>query len=117
MNDLLLILQTRFAEQSFSSADFVTVTELGTETLEELVTAGWVETEDDQQYFLSNAALEYQVKRTKEVEDTLSLGELEGRIVGALERGKEVPWGKLAVAMWVFFIFMVLYSLAQAYLA
>jgi len=38
------------------------------------------------------------------------LGELEDRIVGVLEQGKSIPWWKVAVAMWLFFLFIVVYT-------
>ena len=117
MQDHIQKLRAHFSEDTFTVEDYKVFAEeagIGS-SLDALIDEGWVEEEDAGGYVLSNSALEYAPKSAGVVEDTLSLGELEEHIVGALEKGKEVPWGKLAVAMWAFFIFMILYTLAQAY--
>ena len=49
----------------------------------------------------------------KEDFEALGLGELEERIVEVLEQGKSVKWGKLALAMWLFFLFIVVYTIIE----
>jgi len=121
MHELVLKLQSEFGERSFSNEELLTwLGDQGVEmSLQELLEKGWVEFADQEdrseRLHLSNWVLEQKKGKDRVVEDTLSLGDLEERIVGALEQGKEVPWGKLALAMWVFFIAMILYTLAQAY--
>ena len=63
-------------------------------------------------YYLTPEILEYQ-KPSQEKYEALGLGELEERIVGVLEQGKSIPWGKVAVAMWLIFIFIVVYTIVE----
>ncbi|MDB9802314.1 hypothetical protein OAB84_00450 [Schleiferiaceae bacterium] len=63
-------------------------------------------------YYLTPEILEYQ-KPSQEKYEALGLGELEERIVGVLEQGKSIPWGKVAVAMWLFFLFIVVYTIVE----
>ena len=63
-------------------------------------------------YYLTPEILEYQ-KPSQEKYEALGLGELEERIVGVLEQGKSIPWGKVAVAMWLFFLFIVVYTVVE----
>jgi hypothetical protein len=74
----------------------------------------WFEYEEDREvYYLSPEVLDYRPK-AKEDFEALGLGELEERIVDVLEQGKSVQWGRLALAMWVFFLFIVVYTVVQA---
>ncbi|MDA7722636.1 hypothetical protein N9F09_01195 [Schleiferiaceae bacterium] len=63
-------------------------------------------------YYLTPEILEYQ-KPSQEKYEALGLGELEELIVGVLEQGKSIPWGKVAVAMWLFFLFIVVYTVVE----
>ena len=75
-----------------------------------VVKEDWLEYDETGQcYFLSPEVLEYKVPPKKQ-QEALGLGELEDRIVGVLEQGKSIPWWKVAVAMWLFFLFIVVYT-------
>jgi len=65
--------------------------------------------------YLTPEILEYQ-KPSQEKYEALGLGDLEDQIVGALERGKTIPWGKVAFAMWIFFLFIVVYTVVETVL-
>ena len=72
----------------------------------------WLEYDERGQcYFLSPEVLEYDF--TPKQQEALGLGELEDRIVGVLEQGKSIPWGKVAIAMWIFFLFIVVYTILE----
>ena len=73
----------------------------------------WLEYDETGQcYFLSPEVLEYDYTH-KQQEEALGLGELEDRIVDVLEQGKSIPWGKVAIAMWLFFLFIVVYTVIE----
>ena len=73
----------------------------------------WFEYDESEQvYYLVPEILAYEAK-PKEDFEALGLGELEERIVDVLEQGKSVKWGKLALAMWLFFLFIVVYTIIE----
>ncbi|MDA9198770.1 hypothetical protein N9O59_01865 [Schleiferiaceae bacterium] len=73
----------------------------------------WSEYDDGEDcYYLTPEILGYR-PASKENHEALGLGELEERIVGVLEQGKSIPWGKVAVAMWLFFLFIVVYTIVE----
>jgi hypothetical protein len=73
----------------------------------------WFEYDESEQvYYLVPEILAYEAKSKKDFE-ALGLGELEERIVDVLEQGKSVKWGKLALAMWLFFLFIVVYTIIE----
>jgi len=76
----------------------------------------WLEFDENENcYYLTPEVLEYE-QASKENYEALGLGDLEDQIVGALERGKTIPWGKVAFAMWIFFLFIVVYTVAETVL-
>ena len=73
----------------------------------------WLEfDEKDNCYYLTPEILDYQ-KPSHEKYEALGLGELEERIVDVLEEGKNIKWGKLAIGMWLFFLFIVVYTIVE----
>ena len=54
-----------------------------------------------------------QVHQCEVAHEALGLGELEDRIVDVLEQGKSIPWGRVAIAMWIFFLFIVVYTVLE----
>lgn len=73
----------------------------------------WFEFDDaENAFFLTPEILDFKAK-AKEDFEALGLGELEERIVDVLEQGKSVKWGKLALAMWLFFLFIVVYTVVE----
>ena len=73
----------------------------------------WSEYDDGEDcYYLTPEILEYQ-KPSQEKHEALGLGELEERIVDVLEQGKSIPWGRVAIAMWIFFLFIVVYTVLE----
>ena len=73
----------------------------------------WFEFDEaEKAFFLTPEILDYKAK-PKEDFEALGLGELEERIVDVLEQGKSVKWGKLALAMWLFFLFIVVYTVVE----
>lgn len=76
----------------------------------------WFEFDDaENAFFLTPEILDYKAKPQEDFE-ALGLGELEERIVDVLEQGKSVKWGKLALAMWLFFLFIVVYTVVETVL-
>lgn len=76
----------------------------------------WFEFDEEEKcYFITPEILAYEAKSKEEFE-ALGLGELEERIVDVLEQGKSVKWGKLALAMWLFFLFIVVYTVMETVL-
>ena len=75
----------------------------------------FVDDEVEQLYYLTPEVLAY-TKSASEGFEALGLGELEGRIVEVLEEGKNIKWGKLALAMWLFFLFIVVYTIIETVL-
>lgn len=73
----------------------------------------WLEFDErDNCYYLTPEILDYQ-KPSHENYEALGLGELEERIVDVLEEGKNIKWGKLALGMWLFFLFIVVYTIVE----
>ena len=73
----------------------------------------WLEFDErDNCYYLTPEILDYQKPSHKKYE-ALGLGELEERIVDVLEEGKNIKWGKLALGMWLFFLFIVVYTIVE----
>lgn len=68
---------------------------------------------DSNVFYLAPEILEWSQKSNKTNEEALGLGELEERIVDVLEQGKTIKWGKLALAMWLFFLFIVVYTVIE----
>ena len=108
-NRILIILQRAFGEHAITRKEIETFAKQHKVEIQE----DWLdydETEDC--YYLTPEILDYQ-KPSEEKYEALGLGELEERIVGVLEQGKFIPWGKVAVAMWLFFLFIVVYTIAE----
>jgi hypothetical protein len=105
-------LQKSFGDRAITAADKQAFErEHGCELEED-----WLEfDEEENRYYLTPEILEYQ-KPSKENYEALGLGDLEDQIVGALERGKTIPWGKVAFAMWIFFLFIVVYTVVETVL-
>ena len=73
----------------------------------------WLEFDETEGcYYLTPEIFEYQ-KPSQEKYEALGLGELEERIVDVLEEGKSIKWGKLALGMWLFFLFIVVYTIVE----
>lgn len=106
---VISILQKTFGDRAISQEDKQAFErEHGCELEED-----WLEfDEEENRYYLTPEILEYQ-KPSQEKYEALGLGELEERIVGVLEQGKSIPWGKVAVAMWLFFLFIVVYTIVE----
>lgn len=80
---------------------------------QEGIESHWFEYDESEQvYYLVPEILAHKAK-PKEDFEALGLGELEERIVDVLEQGKSVKWGKLALAMWLFFLFIVVYTIIE----
>ena len=109
---VISILQKTFGDRAISQEDKqVFEREHGCELEED-----WLEfDEEENRYYLTPEILEYQ-KPSQEKYEALGLGDLEDQIVGALERGKTIPWGKVAFAMWIFFLFIVVYTVFETVL-
>ena len=105
-NNVLLKLQRTFSDRSITRQELISFEkEHGV-----VVKEDWLEYDETGQcYFLSPEVLEYKVTPKKQ-QEALGLGELEDRILGVLEQGKSIPWWKVAVAMWLFFLFIVVYT-------
>lgn len=77
------------------------------------IDSSWFEFDEDEQlYYLTPEVLAYTRSASEDFE-ALGLGELEERIVEVLEEGKNIKWGKLALAMWLFFLFIVVYTIIE----
>ena len=108
-NDALIKLQRAFSDRAITRQELESFEKEHGYELEE----DWLEfAEDEDCYYLTPEILEYQ-KPSQERYEALGLGELEERIVGVLEQGKSIPWGKVAVAMWLFFLFIVVYTIVE----
>ena len=104
--NIYLALQETFGEHAISESEIKSFEQLH----ECVIKADWLEYDDSGEvYYLSPEVLEYKPARN-EHQEALGLGELEGRIVGVLEQGKSIPWRKVAIAMWIFFLFIVVYT-------
>jgi len=106
---VISILQKTFGDRAISQEDKQAFErEHGCELEED-----WLEfDEEENRYYLTPEILEYQ-KPSKENYEALGLGELEERIVEVLEEGKNIKWGKLALGMWLFFLFIVVYTIVE----
>lgn len=111
MNESQIVnsLRSTFGEKPISTSEIEQfLTDHNLDTLEP-----WLEYDEEQEsYFLSHETL---TKNTKDQPsyEALGLGEVEEVIVNALERGKTIPWGKVALAMWIFFLFIVVYTVME----
>ena len=106
-NSVLIKLQRAFGERAITRQELESFEKEYSIVLKE----EWLEfAEDEDCYYLTPEILEYQ-KPSQEKHEALGLGELEDRIVDVLEQGKSIPWGKVAIAMWLFFLFIVVYTL------
>ena len=105
-NSLLLKLQRAFGDSAITRQELESFEKEHSVVLEE----DWLEYDETGQcYFLSPEVLEYDYTPNQQ-QEALGLGELEDRIVDVLEQGKSIPWGKVAIAMWLFFLFIVVYT-------
>ncbi len=105
-NSVLIKLQRAFGERAITRQELESFEKEYSIVLKE----EWLEfAEDEDCYYLTPEILEYQ-KPSQEKHEALGLGELEDRIVDVLEQGKSIPWGKVAIAMWLFFLFIVVYT-------
>jgi hypothetical protein len=111
-NNVLLKLQRTFSDRSITRQELISFEkEHGV-----VVKEDWLEYDETGQcYFLSPEVLEYKVTPKKQ-QEALGLGELEDRIVGVLEQGKSIPWGRVAIAMWIFFLFIVVCTILETLL-
>jgi hypothetical protein len=108
-NNVLLKLQRTFSDRSITRQELISFEKEHSVVLKE----DWLEYDETGQcYFLSPEVLEYDYT-PKQQEEALGLGELEDRIVDVLEQGKSIPWGKVAIAMWLFFLFIVVYTVIE----
>ena len=107
--NIYLALQETFGEHAISESEIKSFEQLH----ECILKADWLEYDDSGDvFFLSPEVLEYK-PASHEHQDALGLGELEDRIVDVLEQGKSIPWGKVAIAMWIFFLFIVVYTIIE----
>ena len=106
---IILTLQKTFGDRAISQEDKRAFEqEHGCEWQEE-----WSEYDEGEDCdYLTPEILAYQ-KPSQEKYEALGLGELEERIVDVLEEGKSIKWGKLALGMWLFFLFIVVYTIVE----
>ena len=66
----------------------------------------WLEFDETEDcfYLTPELLLEYKQPYSDETYEALGLGDLEDKIVAALERVKLIPWGKLCVGYMVLFL-------------
>jgi len=108
-NSVLIKLQRAFGERAITRQELESFEKEYSIVLKE----DWLEfAEDEDRYYLTPEILEYQ-KPSQEKHEALGLGELEDRIVDVLEQGKSIPWGRVAIAMWIFFLFIVVYTVLE----
>ena len=109
---IFLSLQKSFGDSAISRSEINAFQEKHQCVIEQ----DWLEFDEaDDCYYLTPELLEYNTSQ-KENNEALGLGDLEDEIVGALERGKSIPWGKVAFAMWFFFLFIVIYTVIETVL-
>lgn len=107
--NIYLALQETFGEHAISESEIKSFEQLH----ECVLKADWLEYDDSGDvFFLSPEVLVYK-PTPHEHQEALGLGELEDRIVDVLEQGKSIPWGKVAIAMWIFFLFIVVYTIIE----
>ena len=105
-NSVLIKLQRAFGERAITRQELESFEKEHSVVLKK----DWLEYDETGQcYFLSPEVLEYDYT-PKQQQEALGLCELEDRIVDVLEQGKSIPWGKVAIAMWLFFLFIVVYT-------
>jgi len=110
--NIYLALQEKFGDRSISESEIKSFERLH----ECVVETDWLEYDESVEgYFLTPEVLEHQ-NISKEQQEALGLGELEDRIVDVLEQGKSIPWGRVAIAMWIFFLFIVVYTILETLL-
>jgi len=108
-NSVLIKLQRAFGERAITRQELESFEKEHSIVLKE----DWLEfAEDEDCYYLTPEILEYQ-EPSQEKHEALGLGELEDRIVDVLEQGKSIPWGRVAIAMWIFFLFIVVYTVLE----
>ena len=108
-NDALIKLQRAFSDRAITRQELESFEKEHGYELEE----DWLEfAEDEDCYYLTPEILDYQ-KPLQVKYEALGLGELEDRIVDVLEQGKSIPWGRVAIAMWIFFLFIVVYTVLE----
>ncbi|MDA0898590.1 MAG: hypothetical protein O3A30_04840 [Bacteroidetes bacterium] len=108
-NSVLIKLQRAFGDSAITRQELESFEKEHSAVLKE----DWLEfAEDEDCYYLTPEILEYQ-KPSQEKYEALGLGELEDRIVDVLEQGKSIPWGRVAIAMWIFFLFIVVYTVLE----
>jgi hypothetical protein len=108
-NNVLLKLQRTFSDRSITRQELISFEKEHSVVLKE----DWLEYDETGQcYFLSPEVLEYDYTPEQQ-QEALGLGELEDRIVDVLEQGKSIPWGKVAIAMWLFFLFIAVYTVIE----
>lgn len=111
-NDVLLKLQRTFSDRAITRQELESFEKEYVVVLKE----DWLEYDETGQcYFLSPEVLEYDFTPNQQ-QEALGLGELEDRIVDVLEQGKSIPWGRVAIAMWIFFLFIVVYTILETLL-
>ncbi|MDG1055515.1 MAG: hypothetical protein P8O82_04125 [Schleiferiaceae bacterium] len=111
-NDVLLKLQRTFSDRAITRQELESFEKEYVVVLKE----DWLEYDETGQcYFLSPEVLEYDFTPNQQ-QEALGLGELEDRIVDVLEQGKSIPWGRVAIAMWIFFVFLVVYTILETLL-
>lgn len=108
MESTIIHLQNTLGESGVSNQDYQDLLD----SLEG-IDSSWFEFDEvEQLYYLTPEILAY-TKSASEDFEALGLGELEERIVEVLEEGKNIKWGKLALAMWLFFLFIVVYTIIE----
>lgn len=122
LQDIILLCQQRFSENAFTADELDgLLNELELEIpswKDRLLDGHWIEPGDHKdQFYLSPSALDFEASAKASGvfdEETMGLGrDLEQKVVGALEEGAKLPWGKVALAMWVFFLFIVAYAIVE----
>lgn len=111
-NDVLIKLQRTFSDSAITRQELESFEKEHGVVLKE----DWLDYDETGQcYFLSPEVLEYDFTPNQR-QEALGLGELEDRIVDVLEQGKSIPWGRVAIAMWIFFLFIVVYTILETLL-
>ena len=107
---IILSLQNTFGESAISLKEINSFQE----KYQCVIEHDWLEFDETEDcFYLTPELLEYK-QPYDETYEALGLGDLEDKIVAALERGKLIPWGKLALAMWFFFLFIMIYVIIEA---
>lgn len=111
MESTIIHLQNTVGESGVSNQDYQDLLD----SLEG-IDSSWFEFDEvEQLYYLTPEILAY-TKNASEGIEALGLGELEERIVEVLEEGKNIKWGKLALGMWLFFLFIVVFTIIETVL-